>query len=249
MSAMMTLNSPAFQDYGPIPSRYTCDGANISPPLAWSNVPANAQSLVLIVEDEDATDRNFVPLPAPWVHWVLYNIPPIESLPEGGPLPAGTLEGVNGSGETGYVGPCPPRGRHRYFHRLLALNQKLPDRNRPSKDALLSYLRFQTTKDPYMIIARVNLVGTYQMPIGTCTSGGTTTSIPTSAFSHGGSDIVADQFVGRTLTFDENTATAALQRQATNITANTAGSTPTFTVGALTTAPSSGDTFGVGRPE
>jgi Raf kinase inhibitor-like YbhB/YbcL family protein len=212
---------------------------------------------MLIVEDEDATDRDFVPLDEPWVHWVLYNIPPNATLPdgtlglpEGGPLPAGTLEGWNGNEETGYIGPCPPRDRHRYFHKLYALNLVVPGQNRPSKQTLLNYIKrwgaMNVTTGYRGILAQVDLVGTYQMPIGTCASGGTTTSIPTSAFSR--SDIVADQFVGRTLTFGENTATAALQGQATNITANTADSTPTFTVGALTTAPSSGDTFGVGRP-
>jgi Raf kinase inhibitor-like YbhB/YbcL family protein len=156
----MTLNSPAFQDFGPIPSKYTCDGANISPPLAWSGVPAKARSLVLIVEDEDATDDDGVPLSEPRVHWVLYNVPPNASLPEGEPLPAGTLEGVNGSGKTGYLGPCRPSGQDYYVHKLLALDRVIPDLGRASKRDLLAQIR----RDQSRVIAQADLVGTYQKP-------------------------------------------------------------------------------------
>ena len=155
-----------FPNNGPIPQRFTCEGRETSPPLAWSGVPASAQSLVLIVEDADAVDENGYLLPAPWVHWVLYNIPPNATLLEGGPLPAGTLEGVNGRGQTGYVGPCPPEktGRHRYFHKLLALRVVLPDLDRPSKDALLRYIRFKPEGELTRIVASVDLVGTYDAP-------------------------------------------------------------------------------------
>jgi Raf kinase inhibitor-like YbhB/YbcL family protein len=158
---VMILSSSKFQQNGEIPKKYTCEGENISPPLAWSDVPANAQSLVLIVEDEDATDDGGVLLSEPWVHWVLYNISPSErAIPEGGrPLPLGALEGVNGRGETGYLGPCPRSGQHHYFHRLLALDRVLPDLGRPSKEELLAQIRRYQSH----IVARVDLVGTYQM--------------------------------------------------------------------------------------
>jgi Raf kinase inhibitor-like YbhB/YbcL family protein len=183
----MILTSTEFQNYGPIPQRFTCEGVpedrpHISPPLAWSELPANTRSLVLIVEDEDATDENFIPLDDPWVHWVLCNIPPSGSplpgggvgLPEGvglpgrAPLPAGTLEGVDDRGRTGYRGPCPPRGRHHYFHTLLALNKVLSFQNPPSKDAILE--RFGTMfnrpvgEGPLLELARYQLVGTYDGP-------------------------------------------------------------------------------------
>ncbi|CAN5332852.1 hypothetical protein BH24PSE2_BH24PSE2_20860 [soil metagenome] len=111
----MTLSSPAFAPDGAIPERYTCDGEDVSPPLAWSGVPAGTESLVLILDDPDAPDPS-----APkrtWVHWVLYDLPAeTGGLPEGAAaaqLPAGTREGLNDWKRTGYGGPCPPIGRHR----------------------------------------------------------------------------------------------------------------------------------------
>jgi Raf kinase inhibitor-like YbhB/YbcL family protein len=132
---------------------------DVSPPLAWSGVPADAKSLVLIVDEPDATDEVFdEPLPkGAWVHWVLYNIPPSASaLPEGvRQLPAGTLEGVNSWGQTGYRGPCPHRGSpHHYFHRLFALDLVLADLGRPSEAKIW--------EQPSRIIAQAGLVGTYQ---------------------------------------------------------------------------------------
>ncbi|HEY3287205.1 MAG TPA: YbhB/YbcL family Raf kinase inhibitor-like protein [Gemmatimonadaceae bacterium] len=125
----MELISGSFAHGEAIPVRHTCDGANCSPPLAWSNAPSAARSLALLVDDPDAPDPA-----APkriWVHWVLYNIPPsVSALPEGGarsPVPSGALEGLNDSGDPGYEGPCPPIGRHRYFHTLYALDTVLPD--------------------------------------------------------------------------------------------------------------------------
>lgn len=126
---MLTISSSAFEPDAAIPSRFTCDGANASPPLRWSGVPDGTRSLVLIVDDPDAPDPR-----APkriWVHWVLYNIPPtVTSLGEGrprSPVPPGAGEGLNDSGQPGYEGPCPPIGRHRYFHKLFALDTLLPD--------------------------------------------------------------------------------------------------------------------------
>jgi hypothetical protein len=151
----LTLTSTVFAGGGQIPSKYTCDGQDISPPLAWSGVPAAAKSLVLIVDDPDAPDPAAPKMT--WVHWVLYNIPTSASgLPEAaGQLPAGTLEGVNDWKRTGYGGPCPPIGRHRYFHKLYALDTMLPDLGKPSKAKLESQFKGH-------VIAQAELVGTYQ---------------------------------------------------------------------------------------
>jgi Raf kinase inhibitor-like YbhB/YbcL family protein len=132
----LMLTSTAFDAGGPIPPIYTCDGANVSPPLAWSGAPAGAKSLVLIVDDPDAPDPAAPKLT--WVHWVLYNMPPdATGLEQGGRhLPAGTREGTNDFKRTGYGGPCPPVGRHRYFFTLYALDVALPDLNRPTKQQI-----------------------------------------------------------------------------------------------------------------
>jgi hypothetical protein len=153
----LTLTSTAFRHQGEIPSPYTCDGDDISPPLAWSGVPAGAKSLVLIVDDPDAPDPKAPKMT--WVHWLLYNIPPTATgLPEHvAPknLPKGTLEGVNDWKRTGYGGPCPPIGRHRYFHKLYALDTVLPDMNRPTKSRLEGAMKGH-------ILSQTEIVGTYQ---------------------------------------------------------------------------------------
>ena len=153
----MELRSSAFVHQGEIPRQYTCDGEDSSPPLAWSGVPAGTKSLALIVDDPDAPDPKAPKLV--YVHWVLYNIPPDASgLAEAiqrGNLPAGTLEGVNDWGRTGYGGPCPPIGRHRYFHKLYALDKVLRDLGRPTKSQLLAVLADH-------ILAEAQLIGTYQ---------------------------------------------------------------------------------------
>ena len=149
----LILTSPAFSAGGSIPALYTCEGKDISPPLAWADVPAGAQSLALIVDDPDAPDPA-----APkrvWVHWVLSNIPiTATGLPEG-VVPTGTQEGTNDWTRVGYGGPCPPIGRHRYFFKLYALDCALPDLHRPTKAALESALRGH-------ILAQAELIGTYQ---------------------------------------------------------------------------------------
>ena len=123
----LKITSTAFQQGGSIPSQYTCEGKDISPPLSWSGVPANAKSVAMIVDDPDAPD------PAKpqrvYVHWVVYNIPPqATSLPENASksgLSGGIVQGKNDWGKTGYGGPCPPIGRHRYFFKLYALDTTL----------------------------------------------------------------------------------------------------------------------------
>lgn len=131
----LTLTSPAFEHEGNIPAEYTCDGKDISPELNWTGIPDEARSLVLIVDDPDAPDPAAPKMT--WVHWVLYNLP-ISSIGLGkgirdGDLPVGTLQGLNDWKREGYGGPCPPKGRHRYFHKLYALDTVLPDLSRPTK--------------------------------------------------------------------------------------------------------------------
>ena len=153
----MTLTSASFPNSGAIPRRYTCDGQDISPALAWAGLPAGTKSLALIVDDPDAPDPAAPKLT--WVHWVLYNIPPgATGLPEAVSaknLPAGTLQGLNDWKRTGYGGPCPPVGRHRYFHKLYALDRVIPDLGTPTKAALEKAMQGH-------ILARAELIGTYQ---------------------------------------------------------------------------------------
>lgn len=131
----MILTSTAFSEGGMIPIKYTCEGDDISPPLQWHGVPERAQSLVLIVDDPDAPDPNAPKMT--WVHWVLYNLPPDTlELPEAistTDLPTGTGVGVNDWKHTGYGGPCPPIGSHRYYHKLYALDIMLDGLRTPTK--------------------------------------------------------------------------------------------------------------------
>ncbi|MFQ5672530.1 MAG: YbhB/YbcL family Raf kinase inhibitor-like protein [Nitrospinales bacterium] len=153
----LTLASSSFVHQGEIPPVYTCDGQDISPPLNWSGVPKDAKSLVLIMDDPDAPDPKAPKMT--WVHWVLYNIPPSASaLPEAvspEALPKGTAEGLNNWGRTGYGGPCPPIGRHRYFHKLYALDTVLPDLNKPDKSKLEQAMEGH-------VLEKSELIGTYQ---------------------------------------------------------------------------------------
>jgi Raf kinase inhibitor-like YbhB/YbcL family protein len=153
----MTLDSAAFVADGEIPARYTCEGADVSPPLAWDGIPGDARSLVLILDDPDAPDPAAPRMT--WVHWVLYDIPPdaaglAEDAARSG-LPAGTREGVNDWQRTGYGGPCPPIGRHRYFHKLYALDVVLGDLNEPTKAQL------EAAMDGH-VLASAQLIGTYR---------------------------------------------------------------------------------------
>ncbi|MGR8935743.1 MAG: YbhB/YbcL family Raf kinase inhibitor-like protein [Gammaproteobacteria bacterium] len=153
----MILQSSAFAPQGAIPKRYTCDGEDVSPPLAWSDLPANTASLALIVDDPDAPDPKAPKMT--WVHWVVYNIPPsVTKLPEDarrGDLPAGILQGINDWKKIGYRGPCPPIGRHRYFHKLYALDIVLPDLDEPNKAKLEKAMAGH-------ILEHKELIGTYQ---------------------------------------------------------------------------------------
>lgn len=154
----MNLTSPAFKPDGGIPAEYTCDGKDISPELNWSGVPADAQSLVLIVDDPAAPDPAAPKMT--WVHWVLYNIPATatglaKAIQDDAGLPQGTLQGLNDWKRTGYGGPCPPVGRHRYFHKLYALDTVLPDLRQPAKAKVEQAMQGH-------VIEQAVLMGTYQ---------------------------------------------------------------------------------------
>jgi Raf kinase inhibitor-like YbhB/YbcL family protein len=153
--ATMALKSSAFKHEGEIPKKYGCQGKDVSVPLEWSDVPPEAKSLVLIIDDPDAPDPQNPKMT--WVHWILYNIPPQTGhLPEGlVQLPPGAFAGLNDWKRTSYGGPCPPIGRHRYFHKLYALDVMLPDLQRPTKEQLLKAMEGH-------IIAKAELIGTYQ---------------------------------------------------------------------------------------
>jgi Raf kinase inhibitor-like YbhB/YbcL family protein len=153
----MTLVSSAFTEGGAIPRRHTCEGDDLSPALSWSNVPANARTLALVVDDPDAPDPA-----APrttWVHWVVCNLPAATTgLPEGVPvsaLPEGTRVGTNDFHGVGWGGPCPPVGRHRYFFKLYALDIALPEVAAVNKAAVEKAMRGH-------VIAEARVMGTYQ---------------------------------------------------------------------------------------
>jgi hypothetical protein len=152
-----SLTSSAFAHEGEIPAKYTCEGRDVSPPLAWSGAPAGTKSFALIVDDPDAPDPRAPRMT--WVHWVLYNLPAgVGGLPEAVPsdaLPPGTREGRNDWNRTGYGGPCPPIGRHRYFHKLYALDDVLPGLRTPTKADLEKAMEGH-------ILGQAVLTGTYE---------------------------------------------------------------------------------------
>ena len=153
----MKLTSPSFVHQGDIPKKFTCDGDDISPAQEWSGVPEGTKSFALIVDDPDAPDPANPRMT--WVHWVLYNIPATAaSLAESvakKDLPGGTLEGLNDWKRTGYGGPCPPIGKHRYFHKLYALDVILEDLNLPGKAKLEKAMEGH-------VLLKAELIGLYQ---------------------------------------------------------------------------------------
>ncbi|MGC3997790.1 MAG: YbhB/YbcL family Raf kinase inhibitor-like protein [Anaeromyxobacter sp.] len=153
----MTLTSPAFADGGEIPTTFTCEGADRSPALVFAGVPPEARSLALLVDDPDAPDPK-----APqriYTHWVLYDMPPdAGGLPEAvkpAALPPGTRQGTNDWRRTGWGGPCPPIGRHRYYFTLFALDAPLGDRGPLGRKELLAAVEGH-------VVAQAQLLGTYQ---------------------------------------------------------------------------------------
>jgi hypothetical protein len=156
-SSSLKLTSSAFTQGGAIPSRYTCEGDDTSPPLAWSGATGKGKSFALIVDDPDAPD------PAKpqrvYVHWVVYNIPAsatsfAENASKSG-MPSGTVQGKNDWGKQEYGGPCPPIGRHRYFFKLYELDNELTNLSSPSKADLERAMKGH-------ILAQTELMGTYQ---------------------------------------------------------------------------------------
>jgi Raf kinase inhibitor-like YbhB/YbcL family protein len=150
----LRMTSSSFEHETGIPAKHTCEGGDVSPPLAWSGVPPGTKSLALIVDDPDAPDPRAPKMT--WVHWVLYDIPPsVPALPEGArEPPGGAREGRNDWKATGYRGPCPPIGRHRYFHKLYALDVLLPDLGQPDKAALERAMKGH-------VLGEATLIGTY----------------------------------------------------------------------------------------
>jgi Raf kinase inhibitor-like YbhB/YbcL family protein len=113
--AELKISSPVFENNGAIPKKYTCDGADVNPPLKFENIPSAAKSLALIVDDPDAPGGT-------WVHWVVWNIEPRTGEIRENSVPAGALQGMNDFRKHDYGGPCPPSGTHRYFFKLYALD-------------------------------------------------------------------------------------------------------------------------------
>ena len=153
----LILTSPVFASNGAIPKQFTCEGADISPPVRWSGAPQGTKSFALIIDDPDAPDPRAPKMT--WVHWVVYDIPDdVTGLAEGAAksgLPAGAQLGLNDWKRGDYGGPCPPIGRHRYFHKLYALDTVLPDLGHATKARLLDAMKGH-------VAAEAQLVGTYQ---------------------------------------------------------------------------------------
>ena len=152
----LQLDAEAFEHNEPIPTRFTCEGEDISPALSWQHLPEGTETLALLVFDPD------VPDPAQprkqWTHWVLWDIPAdIEGLAEGAStsLPEGTQEGLNGWKKTGYGGPCPPIGTHRYIHHLYAVDKKLGPLEASTRRGLMEALAGN-------VLGRAELMGTYR---------------------------------------------------------------------------------------
>ena len=142
----LKLTSPAFKDNENIPSKYTCQGDDINPPLNIEGIPENAKSLALIIDDPDAPMGN-------WDHWVVWNIP-ITSKIEEGKVPEGAVQGINDFGKHDYGGPCPPSGTHRYMFKLFALDTPLDINENSEKGDVENAMQAH-------IIAETKLVGLY----------------------------------------------------------------------------------------
>lgn len=160
----LTVRSPAFGGNGMIPIEHTAEGADVAPPLSWSAVPEGTRSIAVIVEDPDAPGRTYV-------HWIVVGIPPsVTALPGGDQLPDGAVHGTNDRGTQGWTGPNPPSGRHRYFFKVFALD------NRPDKAGMTKQDFYSAIKGH--VLAQGELIGTYER------SRGTRATMPGSTGSH-----------------------------------------------------------------
>jgi len=149
----ITLISNAFKDGGNIPDEYTCDNKNISPQLAWSDIPDKTVSYAVICDDPDAPSKV-------WVHWVVFNIPSNihelnKNIPQGSQIHDGIRQGINDSGKSGYSGPCPPGGTHRYFFKIYALDKILDSGIGTTKDQLIKMMEGH-------ILGQGQLIGLYK---------------------------------------------------------------------------------------
>lgn len=151
-NVMMNLTSKVFENGKTIPAKYTCQGENISPPLEWTKVPKDAESLALICDDPD--DSNSF---SPFSHWVLYNIPVNtsniqEQVEREGDLPEGTLQGLNDFGYVGYGGPCPPRGEtHQYHWRLFALDASFEPKAGATREEFMNWALTHTIEEAELV--------------------------------------------------------------------------------------------------
>lgn len=152
MIKKLTVTSAAFQAGDHIPDIYTCDGKNFSPPISWSEVPLNSKSIVLIVDDPDAPK-------GAWVHWIAFNLPPhLTELPQNASIKdLGGLEGTTSFESTGYGGPCPPSGSHRYYFKIYALDTILDLEPSIGKQELVQAMQGH-------ILAEGQLMGIYRKP-------------------------------------------------------------------------------------
>ena len=151
------MTSTDFTHEGEMPRKLTCEGADLSPQLDWSGAPTGTKSYALIVDDPDAPDPEAPQMV--YVHWVLYNLPAestgLAKNSSSDALPAPAKEGLNDWKRTGWGGPCPPVGRHRYFFKLYALDVVLDDLGEPTKDQLLAAIKGHE-------LAQAVLMGTYE---------------------------------------------------------------------------------------
>ena len=143
----MKIESPAFLDQQDIPSKYSCDGEGVNPPLAFKDIPVNAKTLALIIDDPDAPNGT-------WTHWTLWNIATTTSQILENSSPAEAVQGQTSSGQNDYGGPCPPSGTHHYFFKLYALDQKLTIPSYSTVDKLVEAMQGH-------IIQQAQLIGLY----------------------------------------------------------------------------------------
>jgi len=145
----MKISSPAFLNNEPIPSKYTCDGTNVNPPLLFENIPKETKSLVLIVDDPDASGGT-------WTHWLVWNMGPTTKTIKENSLPEDVVEGTTSFGKPGYGGPCPPSGTHRYFFKLFALDTELNLTKNTNKEQLERVVSKH-------VISKAEIIGLYSV--------------------------------------------------------------------------------------